>query len=358
MHNIPELSKSGYLLLKDKRYKEAEEEFRKILEIDKKNLYALVGIGDIYKEQKLFEVAVEYFKKAIDIDPFNKFALIGLADCYRGLKRFKDAIGIWEEYLSKNGNEFDIAIVTRLADTYRRTGSWENAIRQYEKALQIDPLNPYALSGLGFLHFEKGNYEESLSYWNRLLLVEKDDIKVLTNIGNCNRKLNQYNEALKYFYRALHQQENNFYALYGIADCYRGLKEHSKAIEYWRKILKIDPENRKILTRLGDAYRNLGNLKTARFYYREAIEREFDYYAVLGLSKINKTEKNYEAAIENLNQLRNLSGLNFQLTLLLSECYMEMNNIEMGIKVLSDALKKGINNEEIKKRLSLLEHRR
>ena len=44
---IPELSKSGYLLLKEKRYREASEEFLKILELDKKNIYALVGMGDV-----------------------------------------------------------------------------------------------------------------------------------------------------------------------------------------------------------------------------------------------------------------------------------------------------------------------
>jgi tetratricopeptide (TPR) repeat protein len=190
------------------------------------------------------------------------------------------------------------------------------------------------------------------------LEIEPFDVKVLTNTGNCHRKLKQYNEALKYFYRALKVEEENFYALYGIADSYRGLKDYRKAAEYWQKILKNDPNNRKILTRLGDSYRNLGNIKTARFYYRNAIEREFDYYAILGLAILDKMEKNYEAAIQNLSQLENISGLNLQLTLLLSECYVEMNKKELGINVLSNALKKGINNDEIRKRLKLLKQRK
>ena len=353
---IPELSKSGYRLLREKRLKEAEEEFNKILQIDKKNIYALVGMGDSKRSGRNFNAAVDFYQNALSIDPLNKFALIGIADAYRGLNRFNDAIKIWEEYLAYNENEFDIAIITRLADTYRKKGLLKNALEWYDKAYSIDKKNPYVLSGLGLLHFELNDFHTSLSYWNQLLEIEPKDVKVLTNTGNCYRKLREFSQALKYFYKALEEEDNNFYALYGIADSYRGLKDYEKANEYWRKILDNDPNNKKILTRLGDSYRNIGNLENARFYYKKAIEREFDYYAILGLSILEKKEKNYQAAIENLTQLENISGLNIQITLLLSECYDEMNEREKAISILSSALKKGINNDNIKNRLKLLKH--
>jgi tetratricopeptide (TPR) repeat protein len=355
---IPELSKQGYSLLKVRKYREAESRFQKILQFDKKNIYALVGLGDTYKGEKSFEKAKGYYQEALKVDPVNKFALIGLADTYRGLKSFKDAIHTWEEYLSFGENEYDISVLTRLGDTYKKIGMTDKALEQYNKAISIDPSNPYALSGIGLLYFQLGNYQKSLSYWHTLLKIEEDDIKVLTNIGNCYRKLSKYNDALKYFYRAMNIEENNFYALYGIADCYRGLKDYRKACEYWKKLLRLDPQNKKILTRVGDSYRNLGDLKTARSYYSHAIEVEFDYYAILGLSMLDKMEKNYEAAIQNLSQLVTMSGLNTKIALLLSECHVAMNNLDMGIQVLGDAVKKGLKSEEIKNRLKLLKKRK
>ena len=92
--------------------------------------------------------------------------------------------------------------------------------------------------------------------------------------------------------------------------------------------------------------------------YKKAIENEFYYYAILGLSMLDKMEKNYEAAIENLNQLKNISGINFQLSMLLSDCYMALNKREMATKVISEALQKGIQNRELKKRLNLLKEKR
>lgn len=357
-HRIPEISKSGYKRLRQKHYREARSEFGRILEMDRKNIYALVGMGDSYRGERSFKNAIEYYELALASDPVNKFAFIGLADTYRGMRNFDRAIEIWEDYLAGSGNEYDISVLTRLGDTYRKTGKTGEAIERYKAALAIDPANPYALSGLGHLYFEKRNYKEALTYWHRLLESSKYDVKVLTNTGNCYRKLKQYNEAIKYFYRAMNREEDNFYALYGIADCYRGLHEYEKAAEYWNKILDIDPNNKKILTRLGDAYRNLDRIETARTYYKKAIEKEFDYYAILGLGMLDMMEKNYEAAIDNFNQLKNISSLNYQLTILLSECYSALNKNEMSIEVLSQAIQKGINSRELRKRLHLLREAR
>jgi len=360
--NIPELSKSAYNLIKFHRYDEAENVFKQILEMDETNIYALVGIGDVKRQTKDFDNAIKYYEKALIVDPINKFALIGLADSYRGLKKYKKAIEIWEKFLSFSEYEFDVSVLSRLGDTYRKMGNYNEALKYYMKAYTIDNNNPYVLSGLGFTYFEKGDYKTSSIYWEKLFNLRKDklqqsDIKILTNLGNSYRKQKRFNDAFKFFYQALKIEEDNFYALYGIADCYRGLKDYRKAIIYWKKILEKDPENKKILTRVGDSYRNLGDYTTARKYYQEAIEKDFDYYALLGLALVNIKENNITAAIENLNQLKNLSGLNHKIALLLSECYISLNKYDSALDILKTAINEGISDKEIKEKLKLLKKR-
>ena len=357
--NIPELSKSGYNLIKFHRYNEAEKVFNQILEIDETNIYALVGIGDVKRQKKDFNDAIKYYEKALIVDPVNKFALIGLADSYRGLKEYKEAIRIWEKFLSFSENEFDVSILSRLGDTYRKMGNYEKALKYYMKAYTIDSNNPYVLTGLGFTYFEKGDYETSSGYWEKLYNIkknnlQKNDVKILTNLGNSYRKQKRFNDAFKFFYQALKTEDNNFYALYGIADCYRGLKDYRKAITYWKKILEKDPDNKKILTRVGDSYRNLANYTMAREYYQKAIEKDFDYYALLGLALVNIKEKNISAAIENLYQLKNLSGLNHKIALLLSECYLDLNDYDSALNILKEAVNNGISDNEIKDKIKLL----
>ena len=55
---ISELSKKGYQYLKDNDIRLAKESFKRILEIDENNNYALVGLGDCERKQNKFKEAV------------------------------------------------------------------------------------------------------------------------------------------------------------------------------------------------------------------------------------------------------------------------------------------------------------
>ena len=53
LQEISELSKRGYQYLKENRIEEAEECFSRILEKDRENNYALVGLGDAARKRLL-----------------------------------------------------------------------------------------------------------------------------------------------------------------------------------------------------------------------------------------------------------------------------------------------------------------
>jgi tetratricopeptide (TPR) repeat protein len=65
--------------------------------------------------------------------------------------------------------------------------------------------NPYALIGLGHLHYDFKEFRDALHYWERMVEVHRDnvDIRVLTSIGNCHRKLKTYEDGIYFFNRAL-----------------------------------------------------------------------------------------------------------------------------------------------------------
>ena len=83
--SISELSKRGYQLLKEDHIAEAEENFRRILEVEPQNNYALVGMGDAARKRKSYHEAIRYYEECLGYHPGNKYALVGLADSYRSL---------------------------------------------------------------------------------------------------------------------------------------------------------------------------------------------------------------------------------------------------------------------------------
>jgi len=339
--NIAELSKKGYQLIKANELDEARGYFQQILEIDPENTYALVGLGDSARKRGEFTEAIEYYNTCLRYHDDNNYALFGLADSYKALKKFHKAIDIWEKYLVKD--EKNITVLTRIADAYKKVRNFPKSKEIYLKALEMESENPYALIGLGYLHFDFKYYADALKYWEKVLTLEGNDnnIKILTALGNCHRKLKSFEQGLGYFQRALEIEENNFYALFGLADCYRGMKQHEESLEYWSRILSFDPNNKVILTRTGDACRNLGRLDEADEY-------------VLGLALINQEREKYQDAIDSLEKLMKNDPKNARLHHIIAECYVSLKDKGKAMQILSDFLKTGIRNSYISEFLDKL----
>ncbi|HWP68176.1 MAG TPA: tetratricopeptide repeat protein, partial [Rectinemataceae bacterium] len=135
-----------------------------------------------------------------------------------------------------------------------------------------------------------------------------------------------------------------FYALFGIADCFRGIGKQSNSLEYWNKILEKDPKNKVILTRAGDAYRNLGELEKASKYYEDALNIEFDVYAILGLAVIARLQGKWDDAITSLKMLIQNDPKNYRIYLELAQCYIAQGQRQQAIDILGEFQKIGIKN--------------
>lgn len=351
---ISELSIQGYQKLKANDINDAKEYFKRILDLDENNNYALVGLGDSARKQNNFIESINFYNECLKFHPANSYALFGLADCYKALGQYSKAIEIWEEYLKHDEN--NITVLTRVADAYRKIHDFKKSKELYQKVLEIEEDNPYALIGLGHLYYDFKNYKEALKYWTKMYGLNKDnlDIRILTSIGNCHRKLKTFSEGIPYFEKALEIEPKNFYALFGLADCYRGMNKQHKSIEYWSKILQIDPENKVILTRLGDAYRNIGDYKNAEFYYKKALDIDFDIYAAMGLALICKCQEKYDEAIGRFKNLIKEDSKNYRLYIDLADCYLKKNNKADAIKTLESFQKLGIHSSAVNELLDYI----
>ncbi|MDR1211595.1 MAG: tetratricopeptide repeat protein [Spirochaetaceae bacterium] len=344
---ISELSKRGYQLLKENKIRDAMDCFAKILVTEPENNYALVGLGDAARKSGSFRDAVEYYRRCLSHHPGNNYALFGLADCYKALNQYHKAIEIWEQYLLHDDK--NITVLTRVADAYRKVRDFKHSKEVYLKVLEMEANNPYAIIGLGHLHYDFKEYREALFYWEKMLVLNQGivDIRVLTSIGNCHRKLKTFSDGLTYFERALSMDSFNFYALFGLADCYRGLNQQDHSLEYWNRILDQDPRNKVILTRAGDAYHHMHEDDRAVDYYRRALNIEFDTYAVLGLAIVAKSQNKYDEAIESLTRLIQQDTRNYRLYTELADCWYKKGDKNKAVEILGDFLKTGIRNSHV-----------
>ncbi|HSV56855.1 MAG TPA: tetratricopeptide repeat protein, partial [Magnetospirillaceae bacterium] len=344
---ITDLSKKGYQYLKESRIHDAEECFRRILEKELENNYALVGLGDAARKRGAYREAVDFYKKCLVYHPGNNYALFGLADCYKALNQFQMAIEIWEQYLLHDNR--NITVLTRVADAYRKVRDFRKSKAVYLRVLEMEADNPYALIGLGHLHYDFKEYKDALKYWQRMVDLQGTavDIRVLTSIGNCYRKLKQFKLGVPYFEQALDKEPGNFYALFGLADCFRGTGNSTGSLEHWDRILEQDPRNKVILTRAGDAYRAMGDYLRATEYYEKALDIEFDVYAGLGLAIIARLQGKTAEATESIRKLISSDPKNYRLYLELGQCYLARGDKQKALDVLAEFQRLGMRNMHI-----------
>ena len=286
--DVLRLSKLGRNHLRKRQYAEAEKAFLEALDLDPRNAYILVGMGDTYRELKKYEDSIHYYERVLEFDPVNVFALRGIGDSYRGILQHKRAIPYWMRYLECNRD--DIYVMVRLAESFNKTGNFEKAEDFYRRALDVNPEDKYALLGIGSLYYKVEDDEKALLFFNKLLSLDDSYVAVLTMVGNIYRRRKEFETAALYYEKATSFDSWNSFALYGLGDCQRGLENLDRAVYWWSKILEREPNNQDLLTRVGDALLNMDKLEQSLEHYMRSLKVGFDLYAYLGLSRVHRAQ--------------------------------------------------------------------
>jgi len=134
----------GSTLEREKRYAEAEEQFKKVLASDPQHASALNYLGYMLADQNTkLEEALGYIKKAVELDPVNGAYLDSLGWAYFRLGKYELA----EENLVKASQKIntDPTVHEHLGDLYQKTGrlklaaiNWERALNEWNRAVAAE----------------------------------------------------------------------------------------------------------------------------------------------------------------------------------------------------------------------------
>ncbi len=183
-HNSYALIGLGYLHFDFQEYELALHYWETMYELNPKevDIRVLTTIGNCHRKLKTFEQGLSYFKKALEIDPNNFFALFGTADCYRGMLEYKSSLVYWLKILESDPN--NKIILTRAGDAYRVLHDLDNAELYYKRALQVN-FDTYAMLGLALLSKERGDYEDAISRIEKLRLNDSKNHRFYIELSKC-----------------------------------------------------------------------------------------------------------------------------------------------------------------------------
>ena len=126
----------GAMYERMKKFDAAEEEFRKVLELDSDNAGAMNYLGYMLADRAVrLDEAYQLIKKALDLDPQNGAYLDSLAWVYYRQGKLNEAEGLLVQALDRLGQ--DATVHDHLGDVYFKLGKTKDAIAQWQASLKV-----------------------------------------------------------------------------------------------------------------------------------------------------------------------------------------------------------------------------
>lgn len=188
-------------------HKEAVDECKKLVRIDPNDPSSFIELGFNYEENGEIKKAIKYYKYAIKRFPKYSCTYINLGYCFEKYKKRNDmAITCYEKALELNPN--DEWALNNIGAILQKEGRWKEALSYYEKAYEVSKKNDgttnYQIAhNLAWAYYRCKNYKKAWLIYDYLANKGFDNAAVYGDFGCVNYKMKRFNDALVSFEKAL-----------------------------------------------------------------------------------------------------------------------------------------------------------
>lgn len=190
------------------------------------------------------------------------------------------------------------------ATTLQSQGLIEDALREFEKAIEVNPRLTVAYMGAGDIYREKGDYANAEKRYASAADLEPTNFGAQYLHGLCLQMLDKPSLAVRAYLRALGIKPEDFNATMNIGIAYLQLGEPSEAVGYLQRSVQLDPKSGSARTNLGAAYSALERHPEAVIEYQQAAElTELTGPVLLNLANSLGRCGRYDEMVNTLEQL-------------------------------------------------------
>jgi superkiller protein 3 len=175
--------------------------------------------------------------------PTSALPFYGLGNTYFASQKYADALKLYQKALQIDPKM--AAGYKKLGDTQRLLGREKEAISAYKNALQFGYNTLETRFWLGTLMLETKQLEEAIKDLEAVAL-EMPKAEVFISIGNGYEKLKRDVSAIEAYQKAIDADPNSALAYYKLADVFQSQREYTKAKEAYEKAISLDPEGKQV----------------------------------------------------------------------------------------------------------------
>jgi tetratricopeptide (TPR) repeat protein len=291
--NAPALCKAGLGHLRAGRYLDAQICCQQALAADPTHAESLHLMGLLSRQAQNHDHAVEWLARAIRQEPKAEY-LSSLGITLRQQGRFEEALKAFDKaiQLKPDDAELWINLGNVLADLARLA----NALSAFQHVLKLDPRHWDAAYRCGFLLDKMDRPADALSYFDLSDKLRPNQAVVLGMRAIALQKLKRFDEALADNRRALALNPGNADTCNNIGAILQSLCRDAEALPWFDKALALRPHFLMALTNKGSALQQLHRFDEAAAIYRHMKTIEPDgAQADWDMSLLDMRAGNFEA---------------------------------------------------------------
>ncbi len=164
-----------------------------------------------------------------------------------------------------------------LALAYTDRKEWDQAVREYEEVIRLQPRAIRAWNNLGNIHTLREDYPRAAECYRQVILLRPDIAHSYNNLGSVLFRMDRLDEALKYFQAALRLRPDLAESLNNVGAIHFRRGEYEEAVKSYREALKYKPLNDSIHFNLGKARSRQGMAEEAIAHYTQALRINPDH---------------------------------------------------------------------------------
>lgn len=202
--NFPAYNLLGTALLRQNRFDEAVDQFRKALKLQPNSADAHSNLAVALQRHGRRDEAIELYRTALQVRPHYPQAHFNYATALEEAGRLGEAMEHYSRTLEARPNFTDARF--NLGSVLLRLERYDEAIAQFRQVLRLEPNSSDALNNLGVALDRKGRLDEALQCYRRVAELKPDDPKALFNLGVALQRKGIIPDAIRCFEEAIRLQ--------------------------------------------------------------------------------------------------------------------------------------------------------